>query len=157
LDFLGLTNVECNCTGTAETTGNALADASCMSEYNCLAEYMGIFCGKAETAVLVGAGSSGMYAALASCLVLDMGLMEEPFSLMDNIELCFSAESYDGLSIDTCTAIIKGEFCTCEVCPDPAPAFKLDCSMIELSPSPDFSFKGPKMDVCTLLDFTAAE
>jgi hypothetical protein len=157
LGFLGLDEVECSCTGKAEF-GNAMADAACSSGYRCLDESSGLFCGTSAISATMGGGVAGMYGVFNSCMLMDMGMLEEPFSLMDDYKVCFSAQSIDGLSLDSCEATIKDEPCMCQVCTDRAvPAFTLDCSMINLSPMPDSTLFGPKIDTCSLLDFTGAD
>jgi hypothetical protein len=154
---MGLNNVECTCTGTAEF-GNAMANAECSSGQHCLAESSGLFCGTSAIAATMGGGGGGRYSLFESCMWMDMGLLEEPYSLMDDYEVCFKAQSIDGLSLDSCEATIKDESCMCQVCSDRAvPAFTLDCSMINLSLLPNSTFFGPKLDTCSLLDFTRAD
>lgn len=105
----------------------------------------------------VGAGKAGMYSTLDSCLDLDVGALKDPVSLMDNYQLCFASKSVDGLKIETCTATINDQSCTCEVCDLAVPAFTLDCSMINLSFSDKVELFGPKIDACSLLDFSLFE
>jgi hypothetical protein len=157
--FLGLTDVDCHCEGDA-ADGVADASASCVSGERCLLESTTTgqqhFCGSAAIFATVQAGSEGLSAFVNSCLMINARILKE--SELDDYELCVDVATEGTFKFNTCEASMNGEPCWCEICEDGVvPAFILDCSMINLSPFADTPIYGPKIDVCSLVDFSNAE
>jgi hypothetical protein len=75
--------------------------------------------------------------------------------------LCVSVQNSpddDGGLLDfvSCVATLDGQSCSCRLCEAGVPAVTLDCSNVTM-PSSEKTYHGPKMNVCSRLDFSPLE
>jgi hypothetical protein len=150
----------CLCEGDVTTDGNAYALATCEIQSQCITAATGQVCGDVVLDGTFSAGSDGLLAYVNACLTVDTAasFSDDPVfaDQEDSSVMCVSIDSSDGLNFDSCVATLRGETCTCQICEAGVPAVTLDCSMVDLS-MPSKQYYGPKMNVCSLLDFSPAE
>lgn len=116
-----------------------------------------IFCGEGFIDGSIAAGEFGIAVHAVSCLVLDVGLLPEPIDEKDNFDVCVDASSQPGeWEFDSCEATVRGQSCECTPCGNFGVMF--DCSSINISPTPElFPIYGPKLNICSRLDFFPKE
>jgi hypothetical protein len=153
ITVLDIDGLSCECSGSlAPDSISAIGNIYCDVKEDCIEA--DLFCGAGTVAGSIEAGEFGISFYTTTCLSLDVGLFPSELDYVDDYDVCIEAgSSPGGWGFDFCNATIRGEFCECTPCGVFGMSF--DCSSVNISPAPEFlPIYGPKMDVCSRLNFS---